>query len=161
MALAESSQELFSILTDEGIYTPTRVLMGGSDSVAHCQAAVQEMFAEYLYRGLMAWLDDVLGYATSEEKLLHLLAATLAICEKRGLKLNPAKCDFYKEEVKWCGRIISASGVKHDPKRIQALCALAEPTNGKELQQFICALNWMRMSIPGYNVLVAPMQQCM
>ncbi len=57
--------------------------------------------------------------------------------------------------MKWCGRIIN------DPKRIMALYGLAEPTNGKELQQFICALNWMRTSIPGYNVVVAPMQQCM
>ena len=161
MSLAEPSQELFSILTDEGIYTPTRVLMGGSDSVAYCQAAVQEMFAKHLYKGLMVWLDDVLGYEESEEKLLCLLAATLEICQERGLKLNPAKCDFYKKEVKWCGRIISASGVKHDPNRIEALCGLAEPTNGKELQQFICAMNWMRTSVPGYNVLVAPMQRCM
>ncbi|OWY92822.1 hypothetical protein PHMEG_00038016, partial [Phytophthora megakarya] len=28
--------ELFSFLTDMGIFTPTRVLMGGSDSVAYC-----------------------------------------------------------------------------------------------------------------------------
>ncbi len=71
--------------------------MGGSDSVAHSQAVVQEIFAKYMYRGLMAWLDDVLGYEASEEKLLGLLVATLSICEKRGLKLNPAKCDFYKK----------------------------------------------------------------
>lgn len=161
LALARESQELFSILTDEGIYTPMRVLMGGSDSVAFCQAAVQEIFAKYLYKGLMAWLDDVLGYEVNEKKLLCLLEATLEICEERGLKLNPAKCEFYKEEVKWCGRIISASGVKHDPKRIDALCELAEPKNGKELQQYICAMNWMRSSIPGYNRLVGPMQQCM
>jgi hypothetical protein len=161
LPLAEASQELFSILTDEGIYTPKRVLMGGSDSVAYCQAAVQEIFAQYLYTGVMAWLDDVLGYAVSEDKLLCLLEAALGIFKDRGLKLNPAKCEFYKQEVKWCGRTISASGVKHDANRIDALCGLAEPTNGKELQQFICVLNWMRASIPGYNRLVAPMQRCM
>jgi hypothetical protein len=32
--LHEDSQERFSFLTDQGIYTPTRVLMGGSDSMA-------------------------------------------------------------------------------------------------------------------------------
>ncbi len=100
LPLAEASQELFSILTDEGVYTPTRVLMGGSDSVAYCQAAVQEIFAQYLYTGVMAWLDDELGYAVSEEKLLCLLEAALGICKDRGLKLNPAKCEFYQQEVK-------------------------------------------------------------
>jgi hypothetical protein len=86
LPLAKESQELFSILTDEGMYTPSRVLMGGSDSVAFCQAAVQEIFAEHLYKGLMAWLDDVLGYEADEKKLLILLEKTLRICQRRGLK---------------------------------------------------------------------------
>ncbi|KAE9160699.1 hypothetical protein PF002_g32560 [Phytophthora fragariae] len=34
--LSLECQELFSFLTDMGIFTPTRVLMGGSDSVAYC-----------------------------------------------------------------------------------------------------------------------------
>jgi len=62
LPLAKESQELFSFITDTGVYTPTRVLMGGSDSVAYCQATVQEMFAELLYKGLLVWLDDLLGY---------------------------------------------------------------------------------------------------
>ncbi|KAE9043991.1 hypothetical protein PF010_g33255 [Phytophthora fragariae] len=51
--LSLECQELFSFLTDMGIFTPTRVLMGGSDSVAYCQATVQEMFEEFLYDGLL------------------------------------------------------------------------------------------------------------
>ncbi|POM64770.1 Hypothetical protein PHPALM_19656 [Phytophthora palmivora] len=34
--LSLECQELFSFLTDMGIFTPTRVLMGGTDSVAYC-----------------------------------------------------------------------------------------------------------------------------
>ncbi|KAH9182886.1 hypothetical protein AeNC1_015138, partial [Aphanomyces euteiches] len=161
LPLHEESQEYFSILTDEGVYTPTRVLMGGSDSVAYCQAVVQELLADKLYRGLMAWLDDILGYARSDDDLLVLLEGTLAICAKKGPKLNPKKCEFYRSEVKWCGRIISKSGVRHDPGRIQALMELPEPQRANELQQFVCALNWMRMSIPGYNKIVAPLMDCL
>jgi hypothetical protein len=51
-----SFQEMFSFLTDLGAYTPTR-LMGGSDSVAYCEAAVQDIFQDLLNRGLLAWLD--------------------------------------------------------------------------------------------------------
>ncbi|KAE9210787.1 hypothetical protein PF002_g18724 [Phytophthora fragariae] len=73
--LSLECQELFSFLTDMGIFTPTRVLMGGSDSVAYCQAPVQEMFEEFLYNGLLIWLDGLIGYAKSEEGLLKLLRA--------------------------------------------------------------------------------------
>jgi hypothetical protein len=33
---------------------------GGGDSVAYCQAGVQESFEDLLYRGLLTWLDDLL-----------------------------------------------------------------------------------------------------
>ena len=87
--LDPASQEMFSFLTDQGVYTPTRVLMGGTDSVAYCQATVQEMFEDVLYKGLLIWLDDLLGYAASPGALLNLLDKVLCICQARGLKLNP------------------------------------------------------------------------
>ncbi|KAF0712314.1 hypothetical protein As57867_004858, partial [Aphanomyces stellatus] len=158
-ALHEDSQEMFSFLTDTGVYTPTRVLMGGTDSVAYCQASVQEMFADELYSCLLIWLDDLLGYDKTEEGLLKALERVLKVCQKRGLKLNPKKCRFYEMEARWCGRIVSGSGVKHDPERIVALQDLKPPVTGQDLQQFICAMNWMRMSIPRYNVVVKPITE--
>ncbi len=158
--LDPESQEMFSFLTDQGVYTPTRVLMGGSDSVAYCQATLQAMFDDILYRGLLIWMDDLLGYADSPEALLDLLTRVLRICHEKRLKLNPKKCSFYQTEAR-CGRIISAAGVKHDPERIKALQSLPRPKMGKDLQQFVCALNWMRLSIPGYNVQVRPLLELM
>ena len=159
--LHAESQELFSFLTDEGVFTPTRVLMGATDSVAYCQATVQEMFKEFLYNGLLIWLDDLLGYSDTEEGLLKLLNKVLKRCEELGLKLNPKKCVFFTREIKWCGRVVSGEGVRHDPERIVALLNLPLPNTGQDLQQFICALNWMRMSIPGYNKLTHPLNQLM
>ena len=95
--LDEGSQELFSFLTDKDVYTPTRVLMGGSDSVAYCQSTVQYMFADFLYQGQLIWLDDLLGYEKAEEGLLALLSKVLDVCAQKGLKLNPKKCSFYKK----------------------------------------------------------------
>ncbi|KAG3112218.1 hypothetical protein PI124_g10789 [Phytophthora idaei] len=88
-----------------GIFTPTRVLMGGTDSVVYCQATVQEMFEEYLYKGLLIWLDDLLGYAASEESLIKLLRDVHKICASNGLKLNPRKCSFYLREAEWCAQV--------------------------------------------------------
>ena len=81
----------------------------------------------------------------------------LAICAEKGLKLHPGKCQFYVTEARWCGRIISGTGVKHDPACVKALQQLPPPITGADLQQYVCAINWMRMSIPGYNVLVQPL----
>ena len=153
-SLDPSCQEVFSFLTDTGVYTSTRVMQGGSDSVAYCQSTVQAMFSGQLYKCLLAWLDDLLGYHKTPTGLLTALAEVLEVCASKGLKLHPNKCQFFVKEAKWCGRIISGTGVKHDPVRVEALQSLPAPKTGADLQQYVCALNWMRMSIPGFNILV-------
>ncbi len=62
--LDRESQEMFSFLTDQGVYTPTQALMGGSDSVANCEATVQAMHAskpnELLHWDFLAMPDGYL-----------------------------------------------------------------------------------------------------
>ncbi|GMF27035.1 unnamed protein product [Phytophthora fragariaefolia] len=158
-AVAVDCQEVYSILTEDSVITPTRVLMGGTNSVSYVQSTVQAMFGDLFDNGLLIWIDDLLGYADSPEELLRILRRVLTICEEKGLKLNPKKGKFFMAEALWCGRIVSGGGVRHDPARIQALRELPAPSTGQELQQFMCALNWMRMSLPAFNKLINPISQ--
>jgi hypothetical protein len=60
-------------------------------------------------------------------------------------------------EAKWCGRLISAAGIAHDPARLSVLAEMATPTTAADLQQFLCAMNWLRTSLPNYATVVAPL----
>ncbi len=42
-----------------------------------------------------------------------------------------------------------------DPSRMSALLNMSSPATGADLQQFLCAANWMRRAIPGFNKLTA------
>ena len=99
-------------------------------------------------------MDDVLGYGTTVEELLDHLEIVLRRCKEFGLKLHPGKCNFFRKKLKWCGKIISAEGVAHCPIRIQGLVHMPTPQTAADLQQFLCACNWMRASIPKYNEVV-------
>ena len=68
---------------------------------------------------------------------------------------------FFVKEAKWCGRVISGTGVRHDSARLLALQHLPTPVTGADLQQYVRALNWVRMSILAYNVLVQPLTALM
>ncbi|KAE9040931.1 hypothetical protein PR001_g6858 [Phytophthora rubi] len=86
---------------DMGVFTPTQVLVGGTDRVAYCQATVQEMFDEILHKDLLIWLDDLLGYHKTEVEvgLLTLLEKVLEVCAQKVLKLNynPKKCNCLRK----------------------------------------------------------------
>lgn len=155
LPLAEESQELYTIMTHRGMFTPTRVLMGCTDAVAYCQGVVETIFGPLLPNQVLAWLDDILGHARSPSALMDVLKKVLQRCQEFGLKLHPLKCCFFTREATWCGRMISASGVRHCPERVDGLVNLPAPRTAGELQQFLCAVNWMRNNIPEYNALTA------
>ncbi|KAH9094099.1 hypothetical protein Ae201684P_016714 [Aphanomyces euteiches] len=159
LPLHPECQMWYSFMTHFGVYTPTRILMGQTDAVAFCQSVVNELFGDLMYQGVLGWLDDLLGYARSAEQLLVLLEKVLHICQEYRLKLHPKKCDFYLKEEKWCGKVISSEGISHDPSRVQGLCEMKAPTTAAELQQFLCATNWMRASIPLYAQRVDPLRR--
>ncbi|GMF39926.1 unnamed protein product [Phytophthora fragariaefolia] len=150
LPLDEDSQELYTIMTHQGMFTPTSVLMGCTDAVAYCQGVVEMIFGPLLLGPILVRLDDILGYARSPATLIVLLRKVLELCEKFGLKLQSY---FFTREATWCGRMTSASGVCHSLTRIDGLLNLPAPRTAGELQRFLCAVNWMWGNIPEYTAL--------
>jgi len=158
MPLDESCQEIFSFMTDRGVFTPTRSIQGALNSGTQFQARMGEIFDELLYESLVVWIDDLLGHATSDDSWFSTLNRTLDLARKFNLKLNIEKCNFYLKEVKFCRRIFRQDGVIHDPSRIESLINIPMPTKAGDLQQQLMASQWMSRSIPNYNNIVLPLQ---
>ncbi|KAE8960742.1 hypothetical protein PR001_g30281 [Phytophthora rubi] len=120
---------------------------------------MEECFASLLYKHLLIWIDDLLLYAADMDTYLEKLAEFFSLLNQFGLKLSIKKSSLYETEVKWCGRILNNQGVRHDPERINTLRAMPYPRTAAELQQFVCAANWMRESLDDFARQVAPLQQ--
>ena len=158
MPLAEASQECQSFITPDGVYTPNRVLHGQTNATFYFQGIVANI-CKPIRSNILQWLDDVLLHAKTPEELIQVLSRFLELCQQHNIKLHAKKCRFYVKEVKWCGRIISQYGVKMDPRSLSTLLEMPPPTTADQLQQFLCAANWMRSTIPEHNKLVHPLQE--
>ncbi|KAE8901511.1 hypothetical protein PF010_g12839 [Phytophthora fragariae] len=158
LPLSPTSQELFSFLTEDGVFTPTRVPQGASDSALHFQAQMQECFRSLLYNAALVWIDDILLFARSPGEFLEKLRAFFIILRQRNLKLNAAKCKLFSKKVIWCGKVIDGTGIEHDPTRLQALRNMPLLPTAAALQHFLCAINWLRESMVDYARTVAPLQ---
>ncbi|OWZ15800.1 hypothetical protein PHMEG_00010493 [Phytophthora megakarya] len=73
LPLAEDSQEVFSIKTDEGVFTPTRLPQGTVDAAMHFQSTMQEVFGDMMNHNLLVYVDDVVLYAPTHEEFLMVL----------------------------------------------------------------------------------------
>ena len=156
--LSEESQEMMSIQTPIGVYSSRRLLQGGTDSGSHFQAVLQHKFDGRVEK-MLQWLDDFLFYATNESELLDNVESFLRICKKIRLKVHAEKLSLFTTEAHFCGRIISSKGVQYHPRHFDSLLTMKQPKLASELQQFLCATNWMRNSIPAYAQRIAPLHQ--
>lgn len=52
-------------MTDEKIFTPTRVPQGSSDAAIYFQQIMEKCFASLLYMHLLVWIDDTLLLLTT------------------------------------------------------------------------------------------------
>ena len=104
-----------------------------------------------------AYLDDILIYSeTLEEHQAH-VKKVLEALSKVGLHLKPEKCEFHKMEVKYLGLMISADGVKMDPKKVRAVVEWGSTKNLHDLHAFLGFSNFYRWFILGYSEVVSPM----
>ena len=155
MPLAPEAQEVFTMVTPDGLFTPTRVPQGVLNATAYFQGVMTD-----LLQGLNCkiWVDDVFFYADSEDALLQLLDDILARLEAVGLFAAAHKCTFFSRELVWCGKVYSNGMVSHDPARIQGLSEMRRPENAGELMQFLQAVNWLRTSLPRLAGVVEPLR---
>ncbi|ETV65101.1 hypothetical protein H257_18091 [Aphanomyces astaci] len=112
-------------------------------------------------QGILIWIDGIFVYADTVKEYVNALESFFDRVAQFGFKQSPAKTKLLTDQVTWCGDIISGDGVKQDPERIEHLCAIPYPTNAGELQQFVCAMNWLRDSMTEYVQTVGPLQQCL
>ena len=107
----------------------------------------------------MVYIDDiVIATETVEDHMAH-LREVFECLREASFKMRVAKCDFMKSEInlKYLGRVVSAKGVKPDPKAVAKMRDWEIPRNKTEMQSFLGFANYYREFIPWHAKLVAPL----
>ena len=53
----------------------------------------------------------------------------------------------------WCGYYVDKDGFKADPHSKDIILAWERPTTGKDLAKAVGIGNWMKLSIPNYEII--------
>ena len=154
----EDSQHLFSFMTPNGVYSPTRLPMGAVDSPLYFQACLTSVFKDLIQDGsLQLWIDDLLGYSDTFEGYMQVLRRILTQCRTYNLKLNIDKTTLGDVKAHWCGRDITGDGVKLQAREAAKFASMAPPTTAGELGEFLHCLNWMRSCLLRFQETSAPL----
>ena len=154
--LHKDSQLLTAMLTPEGIYVHNVLAMGLSLASDVFEQIIRDITKDL--NDILNIADDLLVYGSTIEEHDNNLKALLNRCRDVNLTLNPKKLKFKSDNVPFFGNILTSKGIKPDPKKVQAIKNWPRPTNVKELQSFLGAINYLSKFIPHLSTLRSTLQ---
>ena len=69
------------------------------------------------------------------------------------------KCEFFKEQVSYCGHIISEEGLIKSPDRVKAIRNAPRPENISQLRSFQGLVNYYRSFLPNPSTVLGPLNE--
>ncbi|CCM07259.1 uncharacterized protein FIBRA_09606 [Fibroporia radiculosa] len=96
-----------AFITPQGLFEPTVMFFGMTNSPATFQAMMDGIFADLLLEGwLVIYIDDILIYSTDHAEHQQHTQLVLQCLKESDLFLKPKKCFFDVSEVEFLGFIL-------------------------------------------------------
>lgn len=97
------------------------------------QRLMETVLAGLAWDQCLTYLDDIVVYSSTFDEHLERLRRVFDRLKSAGLKLQPKKCQFVKDSVKYLGHVVSSEGLKPDPDKVKAVRDFPQPQNLREL----------------------------
>jgi Reverse transcriptase (RNA-dependent DNA polymerase) len=115
------------------------------------QALMNDVFREFLYDFVMAYLDDIIIYSKSEGEHLQHVETVLQKISNHELYGKLSKCHFNETEVEFLGHVVNAEGIKMQRSKVEAIQKWPRPKNVRELPSFLGIANYYRRYITNFD----------
>ena len=104
-----------------------------------------------------AYLDDVVIFSETWEEHVQHLSLVLKKIQEAGLTLNPAKCEWARQETRYLGYQMGRGEVKPQVDKVEAILKTPRPRTKKEVRSFLGLAGWYRRFVPQFATLAAPL----
>jgi len=83
---------------------------------------------------VFVYLDDIIVISRTFSEHLEMLSETFRRLRDAHLRLNPEKCKFCVDRLKYLGHVIDRDGIRTDPEKVSAVADWPEPTTVKQVR---------------------------
>ena len=133
--------------------------------LANAPSTWQHVINDTLFEGLgsfcCAYVDDIIIWSPSMEQHHRDVRAVLQRLRDKGMSINVEKCDFHVKETRYLGHILSTSGIRPDPCKVQELLDWPVPKTTKEVHQFHGLGSYYRGYMEGFARIAKPLTELM
>lgn len=148
--------------TNDSRYEFLQLPMGLKTAPAVFQRLMNLVFASFLKKTALVYMDDMIIYSKNAEQHMTDLRQIFERMSDAGLRFKIEKCQFFQKELQFLGVIISKEGIKLDPKKVQSVRDFPRPNRDLgQLQSFLGLVGYFKRHIPNYAVLAKPLYNLM
>lgn len=155
----EWSRHLTAFTTPWGLYEWVRIPFSLTNAPAAFQRSMEEILGSLRDDCCVHYLDDILCYSRSVEAHVEVVRKVPKVLQVHGVKFRPEMCELFKAEFRYVGRLISAEGVRVDPKDLEAVLALKakSPQTVGDLRHVLGFLSYYRSFIQNFSRIAQPL----
>jgi len=107
----------------------------------------------------IGYFDDILIFSERVDEHLNHIRDVCSRLRRFGLRVNPAKCILFVEQVRFLGYVLSRGRLHADRSKVDAIRTYPRPTCLREIQRFLGLVGFYRKFIRNFCVLAVPLSR--
>ena len=159
--IKEGDEHKAVFITNQGLFEPTVMFFGLTNSPATFQTMMNTIFAKEIAEGwLIIYMDDIL-VATEDDQEFHdkCIHRMLNKLKEHELYLKLEKCVFDQKRIEFLGVILEGRTVQMDPAKVKGIADWPPPWNVTDIHSFLGFTGFYHYFIPNYSLIAQPLIQ--
>lgn len=153
----EKDRHKTAFVTQSGLFEFNRMPFGLSTAPTTFQRAMDLVLSGLSYIICLCYLDDVIVFGRNFSEHYDRLKTVLLRLRSHNLRVKLEKCTIAARQVAFLGHVVSQSGIKPDPAKIEAVSNIVRPSTVKDIRSFVGLAGYYRKFIPGFSTVAAPL----
>ncbi|WVZ76765.1 hypothetical protein U9M48_024707 [Paspalum notatum var. saurae] len=121
-----------AFITKYGLYEYTVISFGLTNAPAYFMQLMNSVFMDYLDKFVVVFIDDILIYSKTEAEHEEHLRLVLQRLREHKLYAKFSKYEFWIDEVRFLGHVVSKGGIVVDPSKVSTVTNWKVPEIPKE-----------------------------
>ncbi|WVZ52349.1 hypothetical protein U9M48_003420 [Paspalum notatum var. saurae] len=143
--------------TKYGLYEYIVMSFGLTNAPAYFMQLMNSVFIDYLDKFVAVFIDDILIYSKTEVEHEEHLRLVLQRMREHKLYGKFRKCEFWIDEVRFLGHVVSKGGIAVDPSKVSTVTNWKVTEIPKEVRGFLGLAGYYRRFIENFSKIAKPM----
>nr|XP_012152955.1 PREDICTED: uncharacterized protein LOC105664165 [Megachile rotundata] len=152
-----NSKKYTAFSTPQSHFHYNRMPFGLKNAPATFQRMIDIALRGLIGKHCFVYHDDIIIFGSTIQEHNQNLAIVLHKLQDLKLKLQPDKCEFLKPELECLGHIVTADGVKPNPKKLEAIENFKIPKTPTHVKSFLGLTGYYRKFIRNFSKIAKPL----